>query len=134
MSKTGQLGLKGRFIPVIDGFIYETAPQGTAYFVTPEERARLVRQILTLMPVVILGTLALAALSALAISGSYSGLGRSFPALLAIALMAIGLLYLGLRWVLLAPARAFADQTQLSRAEIHTLRESYEASLPEPRD
>lgn len=122
---------KGRFIPVVDGFIYEVDPQGAAYFVTAQERAALVRRILRLVPLVIIGAVAVTALVALALAKGFTTLGSNFPALVVIALAAMALVFAGLRWASLAPARALAGRSTLDRDEIRALRERFEAGLPD---
>ncbi|WP_312527997.1 hypothetical protein [Paracoccus sp. (in: a-proteobacteria)] len=131
MSVARNLKLKGRFLPVIGGYVYETAPDGPGYFATPDQRSRLVRFILIGLPMVIFAVVAGAALISVLISANYTGLGRSFPAMLVIALVAIGALYLGMRWVLLAPARTLASQARLTPDQIRILRRDFEDSLPE---
>ncbi len=125
------LRIKGRFLPVIDGYVYEREPRGPGYFVTRSERSQAVRFILIALPLVIVAALGTAALMGVLISGSYDGLGRSFPAMLVIALLAVAALYLGFRWVLLAPARAMASRPNLAPEQIRDLRRAFEDSLPE---
>lgn len=131
MQRTRRWAPKGRFIPVIDGFIYETEPQGAAYFVTPDERAAMVRRILGLVPVVIFAAVAATALAALVLAKGFTALESNFPAMVVIALAAMALVFAGLRWAALAPARALAGRAQLDRDEVRRLRERFEETLPD---
>lgn len=125
-----RLGLKGRFIPVIDGYVYEAEPAGPAYLLSKDERAGWVRRILIGMALAIPSAVFLGILITLMIARLWPDVGQSFPALLVIALVTVGALYLGCRWVLLSPARALVGRNPLSRAEFDHLQQRYEDSLP----
>lgn len=131
MQRTRKWAPKGRFIPVIDGFIYEVEPQGAAYFVTPPERAAMVRRILMLIPLVIFGAMGVLALVALMLAKGFSAFESNFPAMVVLALAAMALVFAGLRWASLAPARALSGRAPLARDEIRSLRERFEATLPD---
>ncbi|AGT07272.1 hypothetical protein [Paracoccus aminophilus] len=126
-----KLAPKGRFLPVIGGYLYETERNGPACLISTQERADLVRQILRRLPFAVVIPVVLGVGAGALAGQALPELGANFPALLLIALTLVAGLYAALRWVMQGPMRALANRPQLSPDEARALRLGYEDSLPE---